>query len=95
MGKREEYIDRLAAQLKVWCAEIDALKAKAGKEAVDIKIAIHKEIEVLSKKMQDMQKKLQNIKERTGDAWESLEEESNKAWKDLKEAVCRAGDKFK
>ena len=95
MGKREEYIDRLAAQLKVWGAEIDVLKAKAAKETVEVKIAIHKEIEILNKKMQEAQKKLKNLGKKTGDAWESLSEGTNKAWNDLREAMHQAGEKFK
>ena len=95
MGKREDYIDKLAAQLKVWCAEIDALKAKAEKETVEVRIAIHKEVEILNKKMRDAQKKLQEIGKKTGDAWESLAEGANKAWNDLREAVHQAGEKFK
>lgn len=95
MGKREDYIDKLAAQLKVWSAEIDVLKARAGKETVEVKIAIHKEVEILNKKMQEAQKKLQEIGKKTGDAWESLAEGTNKAWNDLREAVHHAGEKFK
>ncbi len=95
MGGREDYIDKLAAQLKAWGAEIDVLKAKAEKETVEVKIAIHKEVEILNKKMQDVQKKLQEIKEKTGDAWESLAERANKAWNDLREAVHQAAEKFK
>ena len=95
MDKREEYVDRLVAQLKVWGAEINVLRAKAEKETVEVKIAIHKEIEILNKKMQEVQKKISEIKEHTGEAWESLAEGTNKAWKDLKEAVHQAGEKFK
>ena len=95
MGKKEDYIAKLAAQLRVWSAEIELLKAKAGKETVEIKTAIHKEVEILNKKMQDAQKKLQEMGEKTGDAWESLAEGANKAWKDLREAMHQAGEKFK
>ena len=95
MGKREDYIDKMAAQLKIWSAEIDVLKAKAGKGTVEIKTAFHKDVEILNKKMQDAQKKLQEIGEKTGDAWESLAEGANKAWKDLREAMHKAGEKFK
>jgi hypothetical protein len=95
MGKREDYIEKLAAQLKVWSAEINLLKAKATKETVEVKIVIHKEIEILNKKMQNAQKKLQEIGKNTGDAWESLAEGTNKAWDDLREAVHQAGEKFR
>ena len=95
MGKREDYIDKLAAQLKVWGAEISVLKAKAEKETIEVRIAIHKEVEILNKKMRDVQKKIKEIQEKTGDAWESLAEGTNKAWNDLREAVHQAGEKFK
>ena len=95
VGKREDYIDKLAAQLKVWGAEIDLLKAKAEKETVEIKIAIHKEVEILNKEIRDLKKKIKEIKEKTGDAWESLAEGTNKAWNDLRQAVHQAGEKFK
>ena len=95
MGKREDYIDKLAAQLKLWSAEIDVLKAKAAKETVEVRIVIHKEVELLNKKMRDVQKKIKEIQEKTGDAWESLAEGTSKAWNDLREAVHQAGEKFK
>lgn len=95
MGKKEEYIERLTAQLKVWAAEIEVLKAKAEKETIEVKIAIHKEVEVLNKKMHDAQKKIKEIQQKTGDAWESLAEGANKAWNDIREAMHNAGEKFK
>lgn len=58
MGKREDYIDKLAAQLKVWSAEIDVLEAKAERATVEVKIAILKEVEILNKKIEDAQKKI-------------------------------------
>jgi predicted nucleic acid-binding Zn-ribbon protein len=95
MGKREDYIDKLAAQLKVWGAEIDVWKAKAEKETVDGKIAILKEVEILNKEMQNAQNKLKEINEKANDAWESLVQGADKAWDNLREAVHQAGEKFK
>ena len=95
MGRREDYIDKLAAQLKLWSAEIDVLKARAAKETVEVRIAIHKEVEILNKKMREARKILQEIGKKTGDAWENLAEGTDKAWNDLREAVHRAGERFK
>ena len=95
MGKREDYIDKLAAQLKEWCVEIDALKARAEKETAGVKSAILKEVEIANKKMQQAQKKIKEMNGMNGDAWEILREGANKAWNDLSEAVHRAGEKFK
>jgi hypothetical protein len=95
MGKREDYIDALAAQLKAWCVEIDVLKARAEKETAEVKPAILKEVEIANKKMQQAQKKIKEMSEKNGDTWEILREGANKAWNDLSEAVHRAGEKFK
>ena len=48
MGKREDYIDKLATQLKAWCVEIDVLKARAEKETAQVKSAILKEVEIVN-----------------------------------------------
>ena len=95
MGKREDYIDALAAQLKAWCVEIDVLKARAEKETVEVKSTILKEVEIANKKMQQAQKKIKEMNGKNGDTWEILREGANKAWNDLSEAVHRAGEKFK
>ena len=95
MGKREDYIDKLAEKLKVWGAEIDVLKARAEKETAQVKSAIFKEVEIVNKKMQQAQKKIKEMDGKNGDAWEILREGANKAWNDLSEAVHRAGEKFK
>ena len=95
MGKREEYIDKLAVQLKGWGIEIDVLKARAEKETAVVRSAIFKEVGIMNKQMQQAQKKIKEINEMNGDAWEILTEGANKAWNDLSEAVHRAGKKFK
>jgi regulator of protease activity HflC (stomatin/prohibitin superfamily) len=95
MGKREDYIDKLAVQLKGWGIEIDVLKARAEKETEVVRSAIFKEVEIMNKQMQQAQKKIKEINEKNGDAWEILTEGANKAWNDLSEAVHRAGEKFK
>jgi len=95
MGKKEDYIDKLAAQLKVWSAEIDILKAKAEKETIMVKLAILKEVEILNKKMQNVENKIKEIKEKSDDAWEILAEGTNRAWNDLRKAVHQFEEKFK
>ena len=45
MVKKEEYIDKLSAQLKEWGVQIDRLKDRAGKGTAEIKTAIDKIIE--------------------------------------------------
>lgn len=95
MIKKEEYIEKLAAQLKEWNTKIDLLKDKAAKGTAEIKIVINKDLEALNNKMKDAQSKLQEIKGKSGDAWKVFAEGTNKAWNDLREAVHQATEKFK
>lgn len=95
MTKKEAHIDKLSAQLKEWSIKIDLLKNKAGKGTAELKIAVDKEVAVLDKMMKDAQKKLQEIKGKSGPAWKVFAEGANKAWNDLREAVHQAGEKFK
>lgn len=95
MVKKEEYINKLSAQLKEWGVQVDRLKDKAVKGTAEIKIAIDKEVVVLNKMMKDAQKNLHEIKGKTGPAWKVFAEGANKAWNDLREAVHQAGEKFK
>ena len=95
MVKKEEYIDKLSAQLKEWGVQIDRLKDRAGKGTAEIKTAIDKEVVALNKMMKDAYKKLQEIKGKTGPAWKVFSEGANKAWNDLREAVHQAAEKFK
>ncbi len=95
MVKKEEYVDKLSAQLKEWGIQIDKLKEKAEKGTAELKIAIDKEIVVLNKMMKDAQQKLHEIKGKTGPAWQAFAEGANKAWNDLGEGVRKAGEKLK
>ena len=95
MVNKEEYLDKLSAQLKDWRIQIDSLKNKAAKGTAEIKIAIEKEIVVLNKMMKEAQIKLKDLEGKTGDAWKVFAEGANKAWGELREAMRRAGEKFK
>ncbi len=95
MVRKEEHFDKLAKQLKEWGIQVDVLKAKAGKEGTEIKIAFDKEIEKLNKMMKDAQNKLHEIKGKSPDAWKSLSQGLNKSWAELREGVRQAAEKFK
>lgn len=95
MGKKEEYIDKLSAELKTWSARIDEFAEKAEHEALEHKTKLLREIEEFKARRLEAQVKLRQIKETTGDAWEALVAGMDRAWADMKEAVRRIADKFK
>ena len=95
MGKREEYIDKLASQLKEWSAKVDELESKARAATTDAKTEYEKQIKQLKEKRDDATKKLQELKGSSAEAWDALKVGSETAWTEFKNAVNAAKEKFK
>jgi uncharacterized coiled-coil DUF342 family protein len=95
MDKKEEYIQKLDAQLREWSAKIDELKAKADKAKGDLRVEYSRQFEAWDAGKDAAQKKLKEIKETSGAAWEELKTGAEKAWHELKISLDNAIDKFK
>jgi uncharacterized coiled-coil DUF342 family protein len=90
--KREEYIDKLAAQLKEWSAKIDELESRARGAA---KSGYESQIRQLKDKRDAAVQKLQELKGPSAEAWDVLKAGAESAWTDLRSAVTAAKEKFK
>lgn len=93
--KKEAYKEKFKAQLHVWQAEIDKMKAKAEKAEADAKIEYQKQLD----KLRDMQdeawedfEKLRNAGER---AWDEIKVETEKNWLKMNNTIKEAIDKIK
>lgn len=71
MADRKAYIDKLAAQLKQWDAEIEKLEAKAQQAKAEARAEFNQRIEELRRKKTSAQNKLE-IKQASEAAWEEL-----------------------
>jgi FtsZ-binding cell division protein ZapB len=92
---KEEYHGKMEAQLSEWGAEIDKLKAKADKAAVDTRQGYYDEIEALRAKQASLQAKLQELKTSGDDAWGDLKEGLDHSWNELKDSFTKAAARFK
>jgi outer membrane murein-binding lipoprotein Lpp len=95
MKSREEYIDKLASQLKEWSAKIDELESKAGAAKADVKSGYENQIRQLKDKRDIATKRLQELKGASADAWDALKAGAEAAWADLNKSVTAAKEKFK
>jgi uncharacterized coiled-coil DUF342 family protein len=93
--KKEEYIDKMAAQLKEWSAGIDELETRVGTAKAGVKEGYEKRIHELKEKRDAVTRKLQETRKSSDDAWETLKAGVDHAWKDLKDAITAAREKFK
>lgn len=95
MKTKDEYIEKLAAELKGWSADIDALNAKAEIASADLKVKYHEEIEALRVKEREASEKIKELQAAGSDAWDSVKETSEKVWHDLRTGLASVVDKFK
>lgn len=72
MNKKELYQQKLQAQLDVWQAEVDKMKAQLGGASVGAKMEINQQINNLEDKLADGKKKLKELSEATEENWESI-----------------------
>jgi type IV secretory pathway VirB9-like protein len=95
MENRKDYIDRMAARLKEWDAEVQKLEEKAETVKADVKASYNQQINELRLKKEEARIKLEKIQDAGEDAWEELKEGTEKSWKIFEESVKNAWGKFK
>ena len=95
MKSKEQYIEKLSAELKVYSAQIDELTVKADNAAEDLKLEYHKEIDFLRAKQRTAAEQIQELESSSGDAWESVKETAEQIWDDLRKGVDNVVSKFK
>ncbi|HSB33999.1 MAG TPA: hypothetical protein VLG39_06060 [Nitrospirota bacterium] len=93
--RKEEYIDRMATQLKDWTAKLDELESSVKGATADVKAGYENRIRELKEKRDALSSKLHELRESGGDAWETFRYGVDNAWEDFKGAITSARDKFK
>lgn len=91
---KEQYEQKLQAQLDEWSAEIDKLKAKADGAKADGKLEYYEKIEELRSMQEVASKKLIELKNASDDAWEDLKAGIDSAWDSLGNALKSASSRF-
>ncbi len=88
-------VEALEAGLKEWGIDLEKFRAKAGKTRGKTKTELEREVAALRAKLNEAQKKLEELK-KAGDAasWE-LKKGIENAWGELKKAFDSATAKFK
>lgn len=95
MKKKEEYIDKMTAQLKDWSRKIDELEFKARATKADARVSYENRIQDMKAKREAVSKKLHELKGAGTGAWESMTAGVDAAWDEFKHAFAEAKDKFK
>jgi hypothetical protein len=95
MSMKEAYQKKMKAQLDVWSAEIDKLKAQAMKMEADAEVKAQREIDDLRAKRDVAVEKLARLERAGDDAWEDVKAGVEGAWDTLASAMKSASARFK
>lgn len=94
MSLKDDYVEKLKAQLDEWSAEIDVLDARLHQVDADLRIKYGEQVDNLRLKRDDAKLKLLELQGSAGDAWQELKKGSDEAWEVIKHAVSEARKKF-
>lgn len=95
MSTKQNYVNKLQAQLDEWAAEKDKLKAKAEGATADLQIEYNKQLKELQNKQKAANEKLADLKKASEESWEELKEDIDTAWSSLETTVKSLTSKFK
>lgn len=87
---RQEYQQKVRAELDKLNAQIDEYKAKVNQMQADTAASYHERMEELYAKRDAAQAKLQELQQAGETAWSDIQEGFEKAWNDLTEAFDNA-----
>ncbi len=89
--RKQEYINRMARELREWSATIDEYEADASRMGVGFQEEFARTVRDLKEKRDLLASRLRELEGETGDAWISLQTGVKKAMHDLTEAFAQAG----
>jgi len=88
-------VETLEGQIKEWGIDLEKFKAKAGKTKDKAKAGLEREVTALRAKLNDAQKKLEELKKAGDAASGELKKGVESAWTELKKTFDSATAKFK
>ena len=95
MSKRDEYVDKLKAQLDLWNAEVAKWEAKAKGSQANVRIEYETQLETFRRQRDQALEQMRKVQAATGDAWIDLMRGADDAWAKMREAFEKASSHFK
>ena len=94
MNKREQYIDKLKAQLDEWNAEVAKWEAKSRSAQADMRIEYEKRLDAFRRQRDQALEQMHRVQAATGDAWTDLVHGADDAWARMRAAFEKASSHF-
>jgi hypothetical protein len=95
MDKREIHEEKARAKLHELNARIDLFQAKLEQGQVEARQDVHKQVDELSRKRENLKMRIQLAQTAGEEAWEDVSEGLEDALDDVQHALDKAGKKIK
>ena len=95
MSIRDEYVEKMKAQLDQWNAELQKLEAKTAEAQADAKIKMERELAELRQRRDEAQQKFLELQKASDEAWQDMMQGAERMWTAMNEAVHKAWSRFK
>jgi chromosome segregation ATPase len=94
VSARDAYVERLKTQLGGWSADIEMLKARAGKISADAKAEYEEQLAGLREQRDTLAAKVADLQAASDEAWEGLKQGVQAAWDRAKDNFQKAVSRF-
>jgi lipid II:glycine glycyltransferase (peptidoglycan interpeptide bridge formation enzyme) len=94
MMNREEYVQKLKAQLDEWNAEAKKWEQKAQEAQAGMKAEYEKQLAHLNSQREQAMYQMKLLQSASQDAWQDMMKGADQAWKSMQEAFDRARSHF-
>lgn len=95
MTKRDQYLEKLKAQLDVWNAEVTKWEAKTRSAQAGMRIEYEKQLEAFRQQRDKGLEQMRKVQAESGDAWIDLVHGADEAWAKMREAFEKAQSHFR
>jgi len=94
MENRDEYVEKLKAQLDEWNAELVRWEARAKAAQTDARVEYERRIDALRQQRDSAVDQLTRIQATAGDAWLELARGADEAWEKMRNAFEKTRSHF-
>jgi hypothetical protein len=95
MGNRDEYVEKLKAQLDLWNAEIGRWEAKARDAQAEGRSEFDRGLKALREQREQAMYQMTLLQSAAGEAWKDLVQGTDEAWARMREAYDKASSHFR
>lgn len=95
MTNRDEYVEKLKAQLDQWERQTTVWEAAAREATAEARIELEKQVGIMKSRADDLVYRMELLKGASADAWQEIARGADEARKTMQDAFEKARFRFK